>query len=679
MKNKSTTQLLKSIKEYQKEKKNLHKVNINNKTKKNKKPSRMNKNNSNKIKKIKKTKKLSNIDKLPPGLPEPQQLLEEGVKPIEKFEQSKEPINWGLGVEHEMHLFHKGKGGMKNTNILFDSQENSCFLTGEKDPQGSCKKMKGNNPFYSPPRKMLNMFLKLNNTKLTEEEKEIISYLDWELSGKQINTCEYPMVLPRVRVLMPEFVTGNFKNRTIDSINNELSYLEDTYINLQMKNPIVKNKVKKYGKLVTHLCGSHNNIKVPIRPTIYSDTYEFDDEDNEFPQKDYLGSYHVTLTLPHRPNIKKSDFVAMHRDLANQFQWIEPLITSAYFSPDLDSVGSGNTKVKGSYRVMSTGWGNFAGADVRKFGNIGVTRGSNIRSYWRDKISFPNEENEVLNYCTKTAKPIYKKSKSILSSDFRTFNFIRKDLDNLTDEDLEKCQKLHNPVDCPKIDGGPMEPSYGVEIRVFDHFPKEYLLDLLRILILLAGNSKRNPPKGYVYKDASWISAMTRVMKHGWNAILSKSYVEALRKNLGLPIKMPKSSNNFVRSESMLACDIFCQVVDELFEINKDSFFNQLMNENPNEKPIVPKINRKCWENECDLKWMNKLEEILKILKKEKNIKSRNSKINKNIFEKYIFKHLGNKENWKYDIDDLLYTLESNQKVRLIYNKFKISHFNILL
>ena len=47
---------------------------------------------------------------------------------------------WGLGIEHEMQLFHKSPSGMKNTNILFDSQESACFLTNEKDESGSCCK-----------------------------------------------------------------------------------------------------------------------------------------------------------------------------------------------------------------------------------------------------------------------------------------------------------------------------------------------------------------------------------------------------------------------------------------------------------------------------------------------------------------------------------------------------------
>ena len=41
--------------------------------------------------------------------------------------------NWGLGVEHEMHLFHISKKSnsldISDSNILFDSQEATCYLT----------------------------------------------------------------------------------------------------------------------------------------------------------------------------------------------------------------------------------------------------------------------------------------------------------------------------------------------------------------------------------------------------------------------------------------------------------------------------------------------------------------------------------------------------------------------
>lgn len=631
-------------------------------------------------KNIQKEKKIQldlalNNDLPPPGPLANIKQLDKNKKHAERFKDVEEPINWGLGVEHEMHIFHKSKKGMKDTNIVFDSQESSCFLTGEKDPQGSCKKSRHGDDYYSPPKRILNMILKLNKTKLTKEEKDIIAYLDWEQSGKYIGTCDYPSVLPRIKVLMPEFVTGNFKNRTIDSITNELYYLENTYLKLQLKNPIVKEKVEKYGKLVTHLCGSHNDIRVPIRPTIYSDTYEFEDE-NITKHKDYLGSYHVTITLPHRLTISKKEFIDMHQNLANQIQWLEPLFIGAYFGPDLDSVGSyGNKKVKGAFRVMTTGWGTFAGSDVRTFGTKGVGRAPNIKTYWRDNLVFPNDEDELLDYCTRTAKPIYKRSDSVLGSDFRTFNF---------EHNMDKCQKLYTPYDCPKVDGGLMEPPYGVEIRIFDHFPKEYLLDLLKIIILIAANSKRHPPTKFVYKDKIWIAMIHKAMKFGWNAQLSNAYVNLLRQQLGLPIKISIRSDDQThetRSKSMLAHDVLKQIVHELYITNKESLFNQLLNENPNVEPKLPDLNRQCWELECNAKWMTHLIDILKAIKKDKKITAKKTKIPISVFQKYVYANdkMGGKKKWLTDIPDLLYMLESYKKVTLIYNNYNITHFRILL
>lgn len=638
------------------------------------------KKNTTKTKKaIQKEKKLQLDLALNNNLPPPGPLanikqLDKSKKPADRFKDVEEPINWGLGVEHEMHIFHKGKGGMKNTNIVFDSQESSCFLTGEKDPQGSCKKSRNGNNYYSPPKRILNMILKLNKTKLTKEEKEIIAYLDWEQSGKYIGTCEYPMVLPRIKVLMPEFVTGNFKNRTIDSITEELYYLEDTYLKMHMKNPIVKEKVEKYGKLTTHLCGSHNDIRVPIRPTIYSDTYQFDDP-NLTKHKDYLGSYHITLTLPHRPSISKKEFINMHQNMANQIQWLEPLFIGAYFGPDLDSVGSyGNKRVKGAFRVMTTGWGTFAGSDVRTFGTRGVGRAPNIKTYWRDNLVFPTDEDELLDYCTRTAKPVYKGSDSVLGSDFRTFNF---------EHNMEKCQKLYTPYDCPKVDGGLMEPPYGVEIRIFDHFPKEYLLDLLRIIILIASNSKRHPPTKYVYKDKTWINTVQKCMKFGWNAQLSNAYINLLRQQLGLPIKLPirtGKEDHETRSKSVLALDVLKQIVHELYLTNKESLYNQLLNEKPEEEPHLPDLNKQCWEMECNAKWMKTLTIILEKIKKDKKITAKKTRIPISVFRKYVFEHpkMG-KKRWETDIPDILYMLETYKKVALVYDNYNITHFRILL
>ena len=157
---------------------------------------------------------------------------------------------WGLGIEHEMQLFHKASSGMKNTNIIFNSQESTCFLTNEHD---SCCKIKVKcNDFTKEASKY-----KIKDFGLTEEEKRFIENTTWELSGRQVNNCEKgketTWLSKRVPILMPEIISTNFANRTIDSIWKEIIKLEDHYVAIQMKNPHTKQKVQKYGPLTTHL------------------------------------------------------------------------------------------------------------------------------------------------------------------------------------------------------------------------------------------------------------------------------------------------------------------------------------------------------------------------------------------------------------------------------------------
>jgi hypothetical protein len=314
---------------------------------------------------------------------------------------------------------------------------------------------------------------------------------------------------------MPELITTNFSNRTIDSITNEMKTLESKYIDIQMKNPHTQQKVAKYGPLMTHLCGSHSEIMIPQRPTIYSPEYTLDPT----PMTDYVGSYHVTITLPHTKDISRDDFVAIHKNLANQIQWLEPLFLTAFFSPTQAAVGD-KAEPEGSYRVMTIGWGNFAGSNVRRMGTRGLDRGSNIFPIWRRTLKFRGTER--LNYCVKTAPPQYRKAKTIHTGDFRTFG---------VEPDIDRCKMMYNPADCPKIDGAPMRPPYGLEIRIFDHFPSEYLIHLLRIIVLIACNAQRHPAKQYVYRNKLWIHALRAIMRDGWNSMLEKPYITALRKN----------------------------------------------------------------------------------------------------------------------------------------------------
>lgn len=490
-------------------------------------------------------------------------------------------LQWGLGVEHEMQIFHagaprKGEEGFDNANIIFDSQESTCFITGDTHKQGACCKLTpGGSCYYHPATAKLRKMVFRPKDKLSSEEQSFLGSLDWELTGRRARGCKpQQTIVPRVPVLMPELVTSNFRNRTINSISNETRAQEKVYLNAQMKNPFTREKVRKYGPLVTHVCASLDNIKVPKRPTIFTPEYKL--ESGKW--SDYVGSYHVTLTLPHPRNIDRQEFIQMHQDCANAIQWIEPLLITAFFGPDMAAVGAGpEPGIEGSFRIMAVGWGNLAGSDVRKFGTEGIGRGAVRKTKWREGFNLKGTKR--IKDCVRTAPPQYKKAVDILTSDFRTFNF---------EKDMDKCLRESTPYDCPKVDGGLMEPPYGMEIRIFDHFPSEYVLDLLKIIVRIAANAVRHSPKNkYVYNNKAWRECVQGVMKEGWNYHVKPVYISELRKVLGLKLN---------GCDSKVAHDVFRMVVAEMHQEVHNHVLVGLMDETPEVAPRIPDFNRICWE-----------------------------------------------------------------------------------
>lgn len=560
-------------------------------------------------------------------------------------------FQWGLGVEHEMQIFHagnpsKGVEGFDAANIIFDSQESTCFITGDTHKQGACCKLTpGGTCYYHPATSRLRKMVFRPSDKLSKEEQEFLGSLDWELTGRRARGCRPSQVIvSRVPVLMPELVTSNFQNRTINSIAEETQIQERVYLAAQMKNPFTREKVRKYGPLVTHICASLDNIKVPKRPTIFYPEYKLESGT----WSDYVGSYHVTITLPHPRDIEREEFVKIHQNCANAIQWIEPLLITAFFGPDMAAVGAGpEPGIEGSFRIMAVGWGNLAGSDVRKFGTEGIGRGAIRKTKWRD--GFRLKGTRRIRDCIRTAPPQYKNAVDILTSDFRTFNFMT---------DMAKCQREHTPYDCPKVDGGVMEPPYGMEIRIFDHFPSEYVLDLLKIIILVAANAARHPPSSYVYNSTIWRECVQGVMREGWNYQINRKYVKKLREILGLKLYL---DNN----DSMLAHDILIKLITELHSVNQHSVLVGLMDETPHVAPRIPDFNRICWEISFRQKGMQRmlLAKLRRILGKRTRhltfTEFKNAALAKEDGYPEVNRVL-NKRRFGHQVDDMIYALETS-------------------
>ena len=147
---------------------------------------------------------------------------------LENFNTKSRSINWGMGLEHEVQLFHINNKKSKNpffdinkSNIIFDSQESTCFLTRDNDEKGPCCKMRRNICYNKDPA-VENIYNKYKSP-ITEEEKKFLEEIPWELSGRQQKGCDpNPVLLKRIPILMPEFVTGNHKNRSIE-VSSELA------------------------------------------------------------------------------------------------------------------------------------------------------------------------------------------------------------------------------------------------------------------------------------------------------------------------------------------------------------------------------------------------------------------------------------------------------------------------
>ena len=517
---------------------------------------------------------------------------------------------WGLGLEHEMHIFHKPKNS-KNKPIkdflIFDS--------------------------YAAMNRILDDYDR-GLVDVSDDDILFLKSIPFERSGRR---CNEKWVIKRVPIEMPEFVTMNpfcsiDKKRDILSLSNGIVYWKEKYYKILMKDKITNKLVKKYGELVEYPSGMTRHLKVP---KLIGSSYKNTKNDNTLTE--YNGSYHITFTLPYTPKIKKSDFIKMHQNFCNQLQWIEPLLLTAYFTGDEMAPGSLEKRVRGSFRVMIIGWGNLAGTDVRLLSK-GIGRYAKTPTYWRKNLKF--YESDKLKPCYKPSPAALQEDAiTTLSSDIRTFGS--------TDPDRPEHRES----------GVGMTVPNGIEFRIFDHFQDKYIENLVQLVGLIAENSRVTKTKGYVYQNKVWIEALHQIMKHGYRAELNIKYISLLRVKLGLKID----------TKSIIAFDVFKTVYDELWNKNVNGDWNKIFNcmKKPH-KEIIPQVNKRGWE----LGFMVKANRNKKVLKSFNSISSQLNDIrviSMENFHKMVVKIMG--KSWIHDSADLAYFYNDLDYVKLDKNE----------
>ena len=513
---------------------------------------------------------------------------------------------WGLGIEHEMHIFHQPPPTDDNIKdfILFDSKSIVDKILYDKNnlPQN-----------------------------ISYDDYLFLQSIPFEKSGRK---CNNKWVIKRVPVEMPEFITNEPfcsipKGRDIKNMIKDIVKDKERFYDILMRYKSTQNLVSRYGKLSEHPFGMTRYLKCPqlIKNNKY--IFEKNSSGKDILLPEYNGSYHITLTLPHKKDIKTKDFINMHKNFCNQLQWLEPLLLTAYFTGDDYAPGSMQDRVRGSFRVMIIGWGNLAGTDIRLL-DKGIGRYSKTETYWREGLYFKDVEKLAPCY---EASPAALKENAItsLSSDFRTFG------------STDPMRPMH------RESGVGMTKPNGVEFRIFDHFSDKYIEHLLILISLVAENSRTTITKGYVYKNKVWIKELHNIMKNGYKAHLSKKFIILLRKKLDLKIN----------TTSIVAIDIFEKIYRELWDKNINGEWSKIFHclKQPKfDRIIIPSINKKAWQ----FSFMIKLNRSNSLLNKFNLLSKYMNKIKKIKFIDFNYKVLeifGNK--WSYDIEDIAYFYES--------------------
>ena len=514
-----------------------------------------------------------------------------------------EDYTWGLGLEHEFHIFHVPSKRKDNITdiILFDSE------AGVKRLIDSYNKKK---------------------IKLSEWEYNFIKNIPFEPTGR---VCNKVQILKRVPSKMPELISWKpfcsvLKKRRKFAID-ELIDQKRIFLKLLKKDEVTKELIKKYGDIDQYPFGMTRYLK--CGKLNKKNEYEFkkDKKGEDKVRTDYTGSFHVTITLPFTEKTTNEEFIKMHKNFANQLQWVEPLLLIGMFTGDEYAPGSIKDRVRGSYRVMNIGWGNFAGSDVRLF-DEGLGRYAKTPTYWRKNFSL--EGSEKLNACLKPSPSALKEGgKTSLSTDFRTFG------DNKKGE---------------RVSGYPMKKPNGIEFRIFDNFNNKNLTSLMLFIYLIMQNSMNYETQGYVYENKIWIKELQNIMKYGYTADISKKYKNLLENKLNITIIEDENEN-------MYNC-----LVKALFKKNKNGFYFRLLYEYDIYLTLIEKGNLKL-----DFHYMNINEDawiyafLIKLNRNNQVLMRFNQLINllmiidKINVEKFylIFKTIMG-EAWKNDIKNIL-------------------------
>jgi len=236
-----------------------------------------------------------------------------------------------------------------------------------------------------------------------------------------------------------EFTTFNFYKTTVNKCITELKKVKQTFLN-EINSVLVINKEDNLNKNYIF------NQKI-VYPHFNFGFAKFQTNLNNLAICNN-GTYHINITLPTKLNSKNEieneiQFKQVHANAIRAIQWIEPLLIALYGSPDI-------------FHILNK---DYAGGSLR----LAMSRYIGLGTY----------DTKVMN-----------KGKML-----NDFNY--KDTPHYFN-------KLHenSPYIPPKTIGYDFNYNkfhkHGIELRIFDYFPEEYLESIINLIILICQYSVFN-------------------------------------------------------------------------------------------------------------------------------------------------------------------------------------------
>lgn len=327
-----------------------------------------------------------------------------------------------------------------------------------------------------------------------------------------------------------EFTTFDFYKTTVNNCINELKTVKKRYLK-ELNSVLVKNKSKD-------LSGNYIFNENIIYPPFNFGFAKFQTNLNNLAICNN-GTYHINITLPTQLNDKndianQDFFKEVHSNAIRGIQWIEPLLIALYGSPDVFNLLN-KDYAAGSLRLIMSRYIGLGTYDTEK-----MIKGKMLNDF---------EYKNTNHYFNKLHENSPYNPPNTIGYDFN-YNKFKK---------------------------------HGIELRIFDYFPEDYLEDIINLIILVCQFSvyKKIPDPT---KDTNWNKLVIDCIKLGSDALVEPEFYVKLFNVFDI---FKVCCFSFYKKKSKPVLHITNKLASELFETYSSYSICRKMSPNMKEVKLI--------------------------------------------------------------------------------------------